>query len=139
MRKNRFVKFLEIALLVISLVVFVLALTGITTIDSPMLNVFLGWAYFLIAFALIFTLGLPLLNAFKNKKSLLKLLVLIVGVVVICGGAYMLAPGNAISVNTETTAADFKFADTVLFICYLFIAAAFVALLWTALRNAFKK
>jgi len=139
MRNKKAIKFLEIALLIISLVVFVLGIVAIKTIDSPMLNVLLGWAYFLVVFALVFTLGFPLANAFKSKKGFLKLILLIVGVVVICGGAYLIAPGNAISVNVETTHADFKFADAVIFICYLFIAAAFVALVWSGLRKIVKK
>ena len=139
MGKGKFVKYLEIALLVISLIVFVLAVTGVTTVDSPMLNVYLGWAYALIAVTLVFTLGFPLVRAFKSKKSIFKLIGLIAAVVVICGGAYLIAPGNAVSVNTEATAADFKFADAVIFVTYLFIAAAFVALVWGGVRKIVKK
>ena len=132
------IKYIEYALLVLSLVLFVVAFTAIETVDSPMLNVFLGWAYLLIAASVIFTLGFPLVNAFKDKKSLLKLIVLVVAVVVIFGGAYLIAPGDAIAVNTATDAAGFKFADAALYICYLFVAGAVAALIFSAVRKATK-
>jgi len=132
------IKYIEYALLILSLILFIVAFSVIETVDSPMLNVFLGWTYLLIAAALIFTLGFPLANAFKDKKSLKKLVALIVAVVVIFGGAYLIAPGNAIEVNTATTAGTFKFADAALYICYLFVAGALVSLIWSAIRKATK-
>jgi hypothetical protein len=138
-KENKTMKFVEILLLVISVVVFVLAMLLVKGIDSPMLDGYLGWTYILIAIALVFTLGFPLIGAFKNKKSLLKLILLIVAVVVVFGGAYLLAPGNAINVNTEASAGTFKFADAALYIVYLFVAAAFIALIWGAVHKAIKK
>ena len=126
------IKYIEYALLVLSLVLFIIAFSAIQTVDSPMLNVFLGWAYILVAVALIFTLGFPLVNAFKDKKSLIKLIVLVVGAVVIFGGAYLIAPGNPISVNTNVDEGTFKFADAAIYICYLFVAGAAVALIWSS-------
>ena len=132
------IKYIEYALLVLSLVLFIIAFSAIQTVDSPMLNVFLGWAYILLAVALVFTLGFPLVNAFKDKKSLKKLIILIVGAVVIFGGAYLIAPGNPINVNTAVDESTFKFADAALFICYLFVAAAAVALIWSGIRKSIK-
>ena len=132
-------KIVEIALLVISVVVFIIAFVGIKNIDSPMLNMYLGWVYILMACALIATLAFPLANAFKNKKSLIKLLVLIAAVVVIFGGAYLIAPGSPVEMNNEVPVSQFKFADTALYIVYLFVVAAFVALLWSGIRKAIKK
>ena len=60
-------------------------------------------------------------------------------VVVIVGGAWMLAPGKPIDTNQITTARDFKLADAVLFVSYLAIAGAVCALIWSAVRNAIKK
>lgn len=132
------IKYIEYALLVLSLVLFIIAFSAIQTVDSPMLNVFLGWAYILVAVALIFTLGFPLVNAFKDKKSLIKLIVLVVGAVVIFGGAYLIAPGNPISVNTNVDEGTFKFADAAIYICYLFVAGAAVALIWSGIRKSIK-
>ncbi len=135
----KFIKYIEYALLAISLVLFILAMTSIVTVDSPMLNVILGWTYVLVAISLLFTLGFPLVNAFKDKKSLIKLIVFAVAVVVIVGGAYLIAPGNAVAVNTTVTDATFKFTDAALFITYLFVAGAFCALVWSGIRKVINK
>ena len=131
-------KYIEYALLVISLVLFAIGLVTIKNTDSGMLNLYLGWTYILVAAALIFAIGFPLINSFKDKKSLKKLLILLVAVVVIFGGIYLLAPGNAIKVNTVVSESTFKFADAALYICYLFVAASIIALIWGAVRKSTK-
>lgn len=139
-KENKTMKVIEIILMVISLAVFVMAMMLIgDNIDAPMLDGYLGWTYILLGIALVFTIGFPLVRAFKNKKSLLKLILLIVAVVVVFGGAYIIAPGNAISVNTDATADTFKFADAALYIVYVFVAVAFLSLIWGAVRKAIKK
>ena len=132
-------KVIEYALLALSFVVFVIAFVTVTGTESATLDLYLGWVYALIAVALVATLGFPLVKAFKNKKSLVKLLVLIGAVVVIFGGAYLIAPGKEIAINQEVTAGTLKFADTALYIVYLFVAAAVAALIWGGVRNAIKK
>ena len=139
-RENRPWKILELILFLVSLVLFVVVLVSKPTgVDSGSLDTFLYWIYVLLLFAICVTLLFPLFGAFKSKKKLLRLILLIVAVVVIVGGAFLLAPGKAIDVNTTTTPRDFKIADTVLFVTYLAVAGAVVALIWSAIRNAVKK
>jgi len=139
-KENKPMKVVEIVLLCISVVVFIFAMTKITGIDSGMLNIYLCWTYILIAIALIFTLGFPLVKAFKNKKSLIKLIALIVAAVVIVGGAYAIAPGSALTNSTAVAdGSTLKFTDACLYVCYLFVAAAFVALVWSGVRKSIKK
>ena len=131
-------KYIEYALLVISLVLFAIGLVTIETVDSGSLNIYLVWTYILVAAALIFTIGFPLVSSFKDKKSLKKLLILLVAVVVIFGGIYLLAPGKAINVNTQVSEGTFKFADAALYVCYLFVAASIISLIWGAVRKSTK-
>ncbi|MCQ2137141.1 MAG: hypothetical protein MJY60_00385 [Bacteroidales bacterium] len=132
-------KYIEYILLVLSLIIFIVFfVVNPTTQDAPMLDGYLGWAYILLAITLILALGFPLIRAFKSKKGIIGLLALIIGVVVICGGVYMLAPGTAIDVNTETTAQTFKFTDAALYLTYLFIGASVVAVIWSIIRSAIK-
>ena len=139
-RENRPWKILELILFLVSLALFVVVLVSKPTgVESGSLDTFLYWIYALVLFAICVTLLFPLISAFKDKKKLLRLLLLIVAVVVIIGGAWLLAPGKAIDTNQLTTARDFKLADTVLFVTYLMVAAAIVALIWSAIRNAVKK
>ena len=139
-RENRPWKILELILFVVSLVLFgIVFAANPKTTDAPSLNPFLYWIYVLVVLALCVTLLFPLFGAFKSKKKFLRLIILVLAVVVIVGGAWLLAPGSAIDVNTPTTPRDFKFADAVLYITYLSICGALVALIWSAIRNAVKK
>lgn len=132
-------KVIEYALLALSVVVFVIAFATVTGIESATLDLYLGWVYALIAVALVATLGFPLIKACKNRKSLIKLLVIIGAVVVVFGGAYLIAPGKEIAINQEVSAGTLKAADTALYIVYLFVAAAVAALVWSGVRKSIKK
>ena len=139
-RENRPWKILELVLFVVSLVLFAIVFAAKpATTDAPSLNPFLYWIYCLLVLALCVTLLFPLFGAFKSKKKLLRLVILILGVVVIVGGAWLLAPGNAIDVNTPTKPSDFKFADMVLYVTYVAVIGAICALIWSTIRNAVKK
>lgn len=132
-------KVIKWVLLALGFVVFVIAVSTVKGIDSPTLDLYMGWTYALVAAALIATLGFPLIKAIKNKKSLVKLLILIVAAVVIFGGAYILAPGGEVTFKSGVAPGESKFADCALYVAYLFVGAAVVSLLWTGIRNSIKK
>ena len=131
-------KYLEIVLLVVSAVIFAVFFMSADK-TGIMLDGYLGWAYILLATAAVTALAFPLVNAFKSKSGLKALLLLIVGLVVVFGGMYLLAPGTPIEVNTQVTDSVFKFTDTALYITYLFIGASVLAIVWSIVRNAIKK
>ena len=135
-------KILELILFVVSLVLFAIVFTqNPKTIEAATgsLDTYLYWIYFLVCLALCVTLLFPLVGAFKSKKKLLRLIILILAVVVIVGGAWLLAPGTPIETKAAVQDGDFKFADTMLFITYLMVIGAVVALCWSAVRKAVKK
>ena len=139
-RENRPWKILELVLFLVSLVLFVVVFTAKpTTTDNAALDTFLYWIYALVVLALCVTLLFPLFGAFKSKKKLLRLIILILGVVVVVGGAWLLAPGTPIETKATVAEGDFKFADMVLYVTYFVVCAAIVALGWSALRKAIKK
>jgi len=139
-RENRPWKILELILFVVSLVLFcIVFVNSPKTVDAPCLNPFLYWIYVLVLLAICVSLLFPLFAAFKDKKKLLRLVLLIVAVVVIVGGAWLLAPGTAIETKAAVKPGDFKFADMVLFVTYLMVGAAIVALIWSAVRKAINK
>ena len=139
-RETRPWRILELILFVVSLVLFgVVFAQNPKTVDASSLNPYLYWIYALLLLAICVTLLFPLVAAFKDKKKLLRLILLIVAVVVIVGGAWLLAPGKPIETNAITKPSDFKLADAVLYVSYLAVIGALVALAWSALRNAFKK
>ena len=140
-RENRPWKILELILFVVSLVLFgIVFANNPKTTDAACLDPFLYWIYALLVLALCVTLLFPLVGAFKSKKKLIRLITLILAVVVIVGGAWLLAPGTPIDVNaSKVEAGTFKFADAVLYVTYLVVCAAVVSLIWSAIRNAVKK
>ena len=139
-RENRPWKILELVLFLVSLVLFVVVLVSKPTgVDSGSLDTFLYWIYALVVLALCVTLLFPLFGAFKSKQKLLRLIILILGVVVIVGGAWLLAPGTPIETKATVADSDFKFADTVLYVTYFVVCAAILSLIWSALRKAIKK
>ena len=64
---------------------------------------------------------------------------LILGVVVVVGGAWLLAPGTPIETKATVADGDFKFADTVLYVTYFVVCVAILSLIWSAARKAIKK
>ena len=139
-RENRPWKFLELVLFLVSLVLFVVVFTAKpTTTDNAALDTFLYWIYALVVLALCVTLLFPLFGAFKSKQKLLRLIILILGVVVIVGGAWLLAPGTPIETKATVADGDFKFADTVLYVTYFVVCVAILSLIWSGLRKVIKK
>ena len=140
-RETRPWKILELILFVVSLVLFgIVFANNPKTTDAACLNPFLYWIYALVVLALCVTLLFPLVGAFKSKKKFLRLIILILAVVVIVGGAWLLAPGTEIATNAkDVTAGTFHFADMVLYVTYLVVCGAIVALAWSAIRSALKK
>ena len=139
-RENRPWKILELILFVVSLVLFAIVFTAKpTTTDSASLDAFLYWIYALVCLALCVTLLFPLFGAFKSKQKLLRLIILILGVVVIVGGAWLLAPGTPIETKATVADGDFKFADTVLYVTYFVVCVAILSLIWSGLRKVIKK
>lgn len=139
-KENGLWKIVEYALLVISLIFFIVVfVANPTTTENGALDSYMFWNYFLVIAGIILALAFPLVKSFKSKKSLRNLLLLIVAAVVIIGGAWLLAPGKEIAVNTETTATTFKFADACLNVCYVFIFGSIAALIGSAIFKAVRK
>ena len=134
MKYIKYIQYLLFAISIVLIVVFYATQTG--SMEDKILDANLIWAYILVAIAAVLAVIFPLVKAFKTKKGVLTLLAVIAGVVVLVGGCYLLAPGTPIEINQEVSAATFKFTDTALYVTYVLIAAAIVALLWSAIRNA---
>ena len=133
-------KYIEYVLLILSLIIFIIFFyVNPTTTESKMLDGYLGWSYVLLAIACGLALLFPILNAFKSKKGILTLLAIVVGVVLVCGIIYLIAPGSPIEVNKAVDAATLKFTDAALYLTYLFIGAALIAVIWGIVRSSIMK
>ncbi|HKM12169.1 MAG TPA: hypothetical protein PL115_07925 [Bacteroidales bacterium] len=134
MKYTKYLQYLLFAISIVLIIVFYTTQTG--SMDDKILDANLIWAYVLVAIAAVLAVIFPLAKAFKTKKGFLRLLAVIVGVVVLVGGCYLLAPGTPIDLNFEVSARTFKLTDTALFVTYALIGASIIALLWSAIRNS---
>lgn len=113
------------------------SLATMTDTQSFATTVFLDWAYILLAIAIIASVGLPIINMIGNPKAMKKSLITLAIVVVVCGLAYVLAPGTAVPVSASVTAtpADFKMTDTLLYITYFLTGMAIIAIIVGGIVN----
>jgi len=140
MNFTKYTKYIQYLLFAISIVLVVIFyLTQTASMDDKILDANLIWAYVLVAIAAVLAVSFPLVKAFKTKKTFLTLLALVVGVVVLVGVCYLLAPGTPIDLNFEVPERTFKLTDTALFVTYALFGASIIAVLWSAIRNSIKK
>ena len=100
--------------------------------DNGTVSSLLNWAYILFFAAIVITVNFGIGVSVKNNpKSLVKLLVGLVIVAVICGGAYLLAGGKPLVgyMGPEKSQQTLKLTDTILNLTYLFGILAIAAIL----------
>jgi hypothetical protein len=101
-------------------------------------DVLLRYTYFLLIAAVVILLGLALIMAAKNNpKSLIRALIILVGIAIVVGIAYALAPGtHAANVREQPSTSLLKLTDTWLILVYILGGAAIVSILFGVIRNA---
>ncbi|MDD2594597.1 MAG: hypothetical protein PHD11_02110 [Bacteroidales bacterium] len=133
------IKYIEYILLVLSLILLVIFFVILpTSADAPMMDIFLYWAYLLLAVTLILVLFFSIKSAAGSKKGIKNLILLVIGMIVIVGGAYLLAPGTPVETNKPISDATYKFTDTALYITYFVFAVSVLAIIGGAVFNAIK-
>lgn len=132
-------KIIELVLLVLSVVVIVaFFVLPHSVATDPVVELYLYWAYFLVALSLVVLIGFLLANTFSSKKGLLKLLFVLVGVVVLVGVSYLLAKGGEVPTSVAYTEGMSKFCDAAIILNYIMIGASIVALFGTAVLTAIR-
>lgn len=103
---------------------------GFESNDGNAVDVLFYWTYVMIGFALFAVIVLGLILMIKNDpKSLIKLAIVLVGTLVLCGIAYVLAPGSpALGMLDQPDAQTLKLTDTVLNLTYILGGAAILAI-----------
>lgn len=132
-------KILEYVLLALSAILTVVFFVMPHDVASdPIVNIFIYFTYALLAVAAACTLIFWAKNTFSSKKGILNFLLLIVGVAVVVGGSYLLAPGGEVATSAEYTETISKLSDTIIFVVYFLVAGAILALVGTSVFNAIK-
>ena len=103
---------------------------GFESNDGRPVDVLFYWTYVMIGIALFAVIVLGLILMIKNDpKSLIKLAIVLVGTLVLCGIAYVLAPGRpAMGMLDQPDAQTLKLTDTVLNLTYILGGAAILSI-----------
>ncbi len=103
---------------------------GFESNDGRPVDVLFYWTYVMIGIALFAVIVLGLILMIKNDpKSLIKLAIVLVGTLVLCGIAYVLAPGSpAMGMLDQPDAQTLKLTDTVLNLTYILGGAAILSI-----------
>ena len=147
MEKQKYAKFFKIllwVLMILSVGVLIWGwLAGFEANDGKMTNVLLYWAYIMVGLALAAVICVGLyIAATTNPKSLVKMGLIAVGVIVLVGIAYVLASGApALGLTTATppTHSELKLTDTVLNLAYILGGAAILAIIFGEVLSVIRK
>ena len=103
---------------------------GFESNDGRPVDVLFYWTYVMIGIALFAVIVLGLILMIKNDpKSLIKLAIVLVGTLVLCGIAYVLSPGSpAMGMLDQPDAQTLKLTDTVLNLTYILGGAAILSI-----------
>ena len=139
----KIVKWISLALLLISVVLSVWAFTQFGgSGKEAAVNTMLYWAYAMLILALVAVLCIGLYVAVKtDPKSLVRIGIALAGAAILCLVAFLLASGKpAIGLtNVDPTPAQLKLTDTVLNLTYILGGCAIFAIIFgevfSAIRN----
>ena len=104
-------------------------------------DILLRYTYFLLIAAVVVLVGLVILMAAKNNpKSLIKGLLVLVGIVALVLICYAVSKGApALSVKSQPSGSMLKLTDTVLLLTGILGIGAVAAIVFAVIRNAFTK
>ncbi len=151
---NSLTKILNISIIVIMAITGVITLmffyAGYTPESAGSLypepiytDVFINWAYFLFALALVAALGFAGMAVVKNPKNAVRTLIVlgIFGLIILI--SYLLADGTLLNLpgytGSDNTPATLKFADTILYTTYVLFVVALIVAFGSVLFRFFRK
>ena len=122
----------------IGIVVGVWCLAKGNAANEGPVNLLLRYSYFLFIEAVVILLGLALIQAAKNNpKSLLRAILVIVGIAALVAIAYALASGDpVVNVKTQPSANWLKLTYTIMLLVYILGGAAILSIIVGVIRNA---
>lgn len=130
-------RILELILLGISAILLVaFFVMPHNTASDSIINTYLFWTYLLFAVAIVLLVVFELARVFSSKKGMIGFAILLVGIAVLVGVSYILAPGGEVNTSVAYTEGVSKFSDAALILTYILGGGAIVALLWSIIRNA---
>ena len=141
MKLNKIFKLGMVVLILISVAILVWGFSAGFAVGKealPATNVLLTWAAIMIGIALFCWIVIGLFVSVKNDpKSLVKMGIALVGIVVVCLIAYLLAKGDPVPGAAVTaTSGELKLTDTILNLTLIAAVGAIVAIIVGEIRLA---
>ena len=133
MKYEKIIKWILVALFIVGVVFSVYGfIVGFETNGNAPVDMLLYCTYaFALAAIVAVLFGVFVIGGMNNPKTLVKLIIGVLAIVAVVGGAWMLAPGSpAIGyMGNPVTDFDLKLTDTMLSLTYLIFGAAIVSLI----------
>ncbi len=138
----KYSKIIKIVLWILMAVSVAIGVWGFAAdFNDASVNALLRWAYVMVGIAIgvavIIGFAIAVIN---NPKSLVKMLIYLVGCAVIVGVAYALASGDPLVgyIGTQPEASTLKMTDTILNLAYIACGAAILAIIFGACFSAYR-
>jgi hypothetical protein len=145
MKEQLYAKIFKWASILLLVTSVVLLLVSFPKFNGPgedgAVALLLNWAYIMLGLALVSVLLVGLvITAFNSPKSLIKILLVAVGVAIVVGVAYLLAPGQQpIAYNgPAVTPKDLALTETVINLAYILGGAAVLSIIVAEVAGAFR-
>lgn len=139
---NKLAKITLFALMAVSLVMTVLYYINIGGDNvEGWTYAFLDLAYAILALAIVLIIALPILTFRQRKTNFKSVILILVGTVVVLGGAYLLAPATPVVLASGTVheGSAVKLTETGLLVTYFLLAVAFISIIGGSLYNGLRK
>ncbi len=139
MKLNKIFKWGLVVLLLISVAILVWGfITGWETNDNAAVDVILNWAYIMLGLALVAWILIGLIVSIKNDpKSLVRMGLVLVGIVVVVLVAFLLAKGTPVpGASVTASPGELKLTDTILNLTLIAGLGAIAAIIVGEIRLA---
>lgn len=136
---EKIIKYLSLALLVIGAAIAIWGYAAGFPEDGAHVDVLFYWAYVMVGLGIISTVVVGLIiSTINNPKSLIRLLIVLVGCAVVIGVAYVLASGDPLTnyMGTAPSTTTLKLTDTILNLTYIACGAAVLSIIVGMCVNA---
>ncbi len=145
MKEQLYAKIFKWASILLLVTSVVLLLVSFPKFNGPgedgAVALLLNWAYIMLGLALVSVLLVGLvITAFNSPKSLIKILLVAVGVAIVVGVAYLLAPGQQpIAYNGPAVSPkDLALTETVINLAYILGGAAVLSIIVAEVAGIFR-
>lgn len=139
---NKLAKITLFALMAVSLVMTVLYYINIGGDNvEGWTYAFLDLAYAILALAIVLIIALPILTFRQRKTNFKSVILILVGTVVVLGGAYLLAPATPVVLPSGAVheGSPVKLTETGLLVTYLLLGVALISIVGGSVFNVLRK